>query len=294
MRWQTIKYFFREARTSLKRNSVLSIATATTISICVFILGIAVLLYMNSGQVIQKLESDVEIVAFLEDDLTAYQTEELQQTLKKNPAVLSVTFVSRDEALARLENKMGEYDLLESMEGSNPLNDSLEIKATNPREVGELAAAVEKMEGVGKVRYGQDLVQKLFSATYWVRILSVVIVVFLGMAAVFLVATTTRLTIFSRRKEIYIMKLVGATNRFIRLPFFLEGMALSVSGTLFALAFLGLGYFYMIENVQPALTFLPMITDINVLIKMGLGLTLAGMTLGIIGTFISLNKFLDV
>jgi len=249
---------------------------------------------MNSGQVIQKLESDVEIVAFLEDDLTTYQTEELQQTLKKNPAVLSVTFVSKDEALARLENKMGEYDLLESMEGSNPLNDSLEIKATNPREVGELAAAVEKMKGVGKVRYGQDLVQKLFSATHWVRILSVVIVVFLGMAAVFLVATTTRLTIFSRRKEIYIMKLVGATNRFIRFPFFLEGMALSVSGTLFALVFLGLGYFYMIENVQPALAFLPMITDINVLIKMGLGLTLAGMALGVIGTFISLNKFLDV
>ncbi|NLB17173.1 MAG: FtsX-like permease family protein, partial [Syntrophomonadaceae bacterium] len=184
--------------------------------------------------------------------------------------------------------------LLETMEGSNPLHDSLEIKAANPREVGDLAVKVEKMEGVSKVRYGQDLVQRLFSATRWVRILSVVIVVFLGMAAVFLVATTTRLTIFSRRKEIYIMKLVGATNRFIRFPFFLEGIALSVSGTLFALLFLGLGYFYLIENVQPALAFLPMVTDINVLIQMGLGLTLAGMALGVIGTFISLNKFLDV
>ncbi|NLB18024.1 MAG: ABC transporter permease, partial [Syntrophomonadaceae bacterium] len=282
MRWQTIKYFFREAKTSLRRNSVLSLATATTIAICVFILGIAVLLYMNSGEVIQKLESDVEIVAFLEEDLTPYQTEELQRTLKKNPAISSVTFVSKDEALGRLEDKMGggEYGLLETMEGSNPLHDSLEIKAANPREVGDLAVKVEKMEGVSKVRYGQDLVQRLFSATRWVRILSVVIVVFLGMAAVFLVATTTRLTIFSRRKEIYIMKLVGATNRFIRFPFFLEGIALSVSGTLFALLFLGLGYFYLIENVQPALAFLPMVTDINVLIQMGLGLTLAGMALG--------------
>ncbi len=296
MRWQTIRYFFREAKISLKRNGLLSLATATTISICVFILGIAVLLYMNSGEVIRKLESDVEIVAFLQEEITPYQKDELLDDLRKNPAVESVTFVSRDEALKTLEDKLGqgEYDLLGTMEGSNPLPDSLRIKAVTPREVGVLAESVAKMDGIDKIRYGQDLVKKLFSATRWIRIISAFMVVFLGLAAVFLVATTIRLTIFSRRKEIYIMKLVGATNRFVRAPFFLEGIALATSGTLFALLFLGLGYFYLIENVRTALAFLPLITDPGVLINMGLGLAVAGVGLGIAGTFISVNKFLDV
>lgn len=296
MRWSTIKYFFREAKTSLARNRLLSLATATTVAICVFILGLAVLLYMNSGEVIEKLESDVEIVAFLENDLLPRERNQLQDTLSKYPGVLSVTFVSRDQALASLEKKMGngEYDLLGTLEGNNPLPDSFKIKGENPREVAQLAAAIGKMGGISKIRYGQELVRQLFSATRWVRIISLFIVIFLGLAAIFLVATTIRLTIFSRRKEIYIMKLVGATNRFIRAPFFLEGVFLALSGTLFAILFLALGYYYLIDNVQPALTFLPIITDNRVLLNMFLGLGGAGICLGIVGTFISVNKFLDV
>ncbi len=296
MRFSTIKYCFREAKISLARNRLLSLATATTVAICVFILGLAVLLYMNSGEVIEKLESDVEIVAFLDDELLPRERKQLQENLEQNPRVLSVTFVSRDEALKSLEKKLGdgEYDLVNTLEGDNPLPDSLKIKAKNPREVDQLAVAVGTMNGITKLRYGQDLVQKLFSATRWVRIISLFIVVFLGMAAIFLVATTIRLTIFSRRKEIYIMKLVGATNRFIRAPFFLEGVALAMAGTLFAIGLLAFGYYYLIENVQPALAFLPLITDDRVLLNLFLGLGGAGVALGIIGTFISVNKFLDV
>ena len=234
MRWATIKYVFREARISLVRNRLLSLATATTVSICIFILGMAILLFMNSGELIEKLESDVEIVAFLDEDLTLRERNQLEERLKKHPGVLSVSFVSRDKALASLEKKLGqgEYDLLETLEGNNPLPDSFRIKGKNPREVEQLAKELSKMHGISKLRYGQEVVRQLFAATRWIRIISVFIVVFLGAAAIFLVATTIRLTIFSRRKEIYIMKLVGATNRFIRAPFFLEGMALAVTEAL--------------------------------------------------------------
>lgn len=296
MKWATIKYFFREARISLARNRLLSLATATTVSICIFILGMAILLYMNSGELTEKLESDVEIVAFLDEDLTLRERNRLEERLKAHPGVLSVTFVSRDKALASLEKKLGqgEYDLLATLEGNNPLPDSFRIKAKNPREVEQLAKELAKMQGISKLRYGQEVVRQLFAATRWVRIISVFIVVFLGAAAVFLVATTIRLTIFSRRKEIYIMKLVGATNRFIQTPFFLEGMALAGAGTVFALICLYLGYHYLLENIQPALAFLPLINDDLVLLKLFLGLGGAGIGLGIIGTFISVNRFLDV
>ena len=103
MNWSTIKYFLREARISLARNRLLSLATATTVSICIFILGMAILLFMNSGELIEKLESDVEIVAFLDEDLTLRERNQLEERLKKHPGVLSVSFVSRDKALASLE-----------------------------------------------------------------------------------------------------------------------------------------------------------------------------------------------
>jgi len=296
MKWATIKYFFREARISLARNRLLSLATATTVSICIFILGMAILLYMNSGELIKKLESDVEIVAFLDEDLTIRERDRLEERLKAHPGVLSVTFVSRDKALESLEKKLGqgEYDLLGTLEGNNPLPDSFRIKGKNPREVEQLAKELAKMQGISKLRYGQEVVRQLFAATRWVRIISVFIVVFLGAAAIFLVATTIRLTIFSRRKEIYIMKLVGATNRFIQAPFFLEGMALAGAGTVFALICLYLGYQYLLENIQPALAFLPLINNERDLLNLFLGLGGAGIGLGIIGTFISVNRFLDV
>lgn len=296
MKWATIKYFFREAGISLARNRLLSLATATTVSICIFILGMAILLYMNSGELIKKLESDVEIVAFLDEDLTIRERDRLEERLKAHPGVLSVTFVSRDKALESLEKKLGqgEYDLLGTLEGNNPLPDSFRIKGKNPREVEQLAKELAKMQGISKLRYGQEVVRQLFAATRWVRIISVFIVVFLGAAAIFLVATTIRLTIFSRRKEIYIMKLVGATNRFIQAPFFLEGMALAGAGTVFALICLYLGYQYLLENIQPALAFLPLINNERDLLNLFLGLGGAGIGLGIIGTFISVNRFLDV
>jgi len=296
MKWATIKYVFREARISLVRNRLLSLATATTVSICIFILGMAILLYMNSGELIKKLESDVEIVAFLDEDLTIRERDRLEERLKAHPGVLSVTFVSRDKALESLEKKLGqgEYDLLGTLEGNNPLPDSFRIKGKNPREVEQLAKELAKMQGISKLRYGQEVVRQLFAATRWVRIISVFIVVFLGAAAIFLVATTIRLTIFSRRKEIYIMKLVGATNRFIQAPFFLEGMALAGAGTVFALICLYLGYQYLLENIQPALAFLPLINNERDLLNLFLGLGGAGIGLGIIGTFISVNRFLDV
>ena len=182
MNWSTIKYFLREARISLARNRLLSLATATTVSICIFILGMAILLFMNSGELIEKLESDVEIVAFLDEDLTLRERNQLEERLKKHPGVLSVSFVSRDKALASLEKKLGqgEYDLLATLEGNNPLPDSFRIKGENPRQVEQLAKELAGMQGISKLRYGQEVVRQLFAATRWVRIISVFIVVFLG------------------------------------------------------------------------------------------------------------------
>lgn len=296
MKLRTIRYFFKEASTSIARNRILSVATAATISVCVFVLGIALLLFINSGEIIDKLESDVEIVAYLDNNLSPYARDDLEERLLRQPEVKSVEYVSKDEALSRLDSRLGqgEYKLSDTLGGANPLPDSLKIKASTPRQVGALAAKIKDYPGIVKIRYAQDLVKKLFSVTRWVRAISLFIVLFLAFAAVFLVATTIRLTIFSRRKEIYIMKLVGATNWFIRMPFFLEGIFLAAVGTVFAVTILYFGYYYLLNSMQTAMFFVPLVTNQQTLVNTYLVLLGMGIGIGIIGTFISVNKYLDV
>ncbi|MGE5396869.1 MAG: permease-like cell division protein FtsX [Chitinophagales bacterium] len=296
MRLRSAKYFVQEASIQLTRNRLLSIATATTVAVCVFVLGLALLIFLNAGRIMTTLESNVEIVAYLKQDLPPYQRGELRDRIEAMPDVKSVTYVSREQALASLEKRMGqgEYDLSETIEGSNPLPESFRIKAYNPQRVPVLARSINKLPGVEKIRYGQELVAKLFAVTRWVRVISMFTVICLALAAVFLVATTIRLGIFSRKKEIYIMKLVGATDWFVRLPFFIEGTLLALFGTALAVLFLSLGYHYLLQNLQVAMAFIPMVSEPRTLLNMYLALTAAGICLGIIGTYISVNKYLKV
>jgi len=291
-----IRFYCGEAARSLFRNRLLSLATVTTVAACILILGIAVLVVVNAQAVMSSLESNVEIVAFLEKDLPEQQQAAIGKEIGYIAGTKEVTFVSREKALRDLEKRFGQgkYNLRETLGGKNPLPDSYRIKATDPHQVPSLARKVARIPGVYKVRYGQGVVEKLFAATRWVRNLSVVVIVLLACAAVFLIATTIRLTIFSRRKEIYLMKLVGATNWFIRWPLFIEGLLLGLTGSLLAVLALAAGYYYLVNSLTVAIAFIPLVTDTAVMTRLAGGLLAVGGVLGITGTFISANRYLDV
>ncbi|NLB87918.1 MAG: ABC transporter permease [Syntrophomonadaceae bacterium] len=294
MKPRNMIYFIREAFKSLNRNRLLTLATISTVSICILILGIAVLITMNAGQFMNKLEADVEIVAYLDKSLTGTQIADVKQELLAIEGVKEVKFVSREEALKRLQASLSKdkYDLAETLE-KNPLPDSYQVKTINPHDVPAIAMKVEALNGVSEVSYGKGVVERLFDVTKWVRIVSVVLICLLAIGAVFLIATTIRLAIFARRKEIYLMKLIGATDWFIRWPFFIEGIILGSIGSLLAILILASGYHSLISNMEN-LFFLPLVTGQDTLIKMYLSLIGVGAVLGVLGTLISLNRFLDV
>ncbi|MFA7149351.1 MAG: permease-like cell division protein FtsX [Syntrophomonadaceae bacterium] len=294
MRPGSIIYFLREALKSLSRNRLLSIATISTVAISILILGFAVLLTINAGALMNYLESDVEIVAFLDKDLTKSQISDVKQDLTAITGVKSVKFVSREQALAKLQESYGgkEYNLKETL-GKNPLPHSYEIKADDPHSVPQIAVQVKKIDGIYKVNYGQGVVERLFKVTRWVRIVSMVFIVLLVFAAVFLIATTIRLAIFARRKEIYLMKLIGSTDWFVRWPFFIEGVFLGTVGGLIAILVLAAGYGSLINHMD-VLFFLPLVTNPKILSNVYIGLLICGAVLGVLGTWVSLNRFLDV
>lgn len=290
-----MRYFFNETFKSLRRNRLLGIATLSTVTICILILGAAVLLTINAGNFMNRLESDLEMMVFVEDSLDKSDLQDLGQKIKNIPGVKTVQFISKDQALTNLQSKFDdkEYDLKKTV-GNNPLPNSFEVKAQNPKDVAKIAKQIFKLEGVYKVNYGQGLVERLFNITRWVRIISIVLIILLAMGAVFLIATTIRLAIFARRKEIYLMKLIGATDWFVRWPFFIEGIFLGSVGALLAVILLAIGYGTLVNNMQTAIFFIPLVKNPTMLLEIYLALFVAGAVLGCLGTGISLNRFLDV
>jgi cell division transport system permease protein len=295
MKIKNFGYFFKEALTSLSRNRVLSFATISTMTICILFLGVAVLMTVNAGNFMNQLESDIQIIAYLDNSLTEAQVAGVKGKIEQTDGVEAVVFVSKAEALQRMQQKFAEKDYdLEKTLGKNPLPNTYEVKAHNPQEVAQVAQSIKEIAGVYKVNYGQGIVERLFEVSKWVKIISIGFMVILAIGAIFLIATTIRLSVFARRKEIYLMKLIGATDWFVRWPFFIEGILMGLVGAVIAIGLLAAGYSSLVNNMQTALFFIPVVYQQNMLINLYLSLVAAGALLGVAGTYISLNRFLDV
>ncbi|MGE5453692.1 MAG: permease-like cell division protein FtsX [Methylocystaceae bacterium] len=292
-----LRFYFREAFTSLRRNRVLSLATMFTVTVCVLVLGIALLVYLNTGHFVKQLESNVEMVVFLDNNLSRTEVQAFATSLEALPGVDDVHFTPREEALKELESRFAlgdDYDLQGTLGGDNPLPDTYRVKAADPHQVPQLAQYIEVMPGVTKIRYGQGIIDKIFAVTRLVRNVSLALVILLGTGAVFLIANTIRLAIFARRKEIYLMRLVGATGWFIRWPFFIEGIFLGFVGSMIATAFVYSGYSYLLANIGVTSAFLPLISDQQLIAQLMGSLVGCGVVLGLLGTWISVNRYLKV
>ncbi|HHY40385.1 MAG TPA: ABC transporter permease [Syntrophaceticus sp.] len=287
-------YIFQEVGRSLIRNSLLNFAAVGTTAISLFVLGVGVLLVINTNEIAKTIESDIEIMVFMEQNLTEEDALALEPVIDRISGVQETTFIPRDEALKSLMKQLGgEVD--ESVGEENPLPDAIKVKISDPREVNAIAAEIEDLPGVESVRYGgQDFVKKLFSLTNWVRIIGLLLITLLGLCGIFLIATTTRLTIFARRREINIMKYVGATDWFVRWPFLLEGIILGFFGALLAVGVLYFSYGALIAKIQETLTFLPLVNSSAVLFRIFEGLLAIGIVMGAVGSTISVRRYLRV
>lgn len=295
MKLKTYGYFFKEAFRSIFRNGWMSIASIATVTVSLIILGAFVLVVANTNYMASRMESDVEIAAYLELDATSGEIRETRETIEGFPGVAEVELVTKEEGLEQLSRQFGEdHDLVAALGGTNPLPDYLLVKAENPEQVPQLAEDIEEIIYVESVDYGQGVVEKLFTLTGWVRAAGLVTIGLLAAATVFLIAITIRVTIFARKREIEIMQLVGATRWFIRCPFFLEGMFLGFTGSLIASVTLYFSYLFMVDKVSSTLSFLPVVTDLEVLLGILLIVLCAGPLVGSLGSLLSLRRFLQV
>ena len=290
-----MEYAFRDAFRSMKRNKVMTFASVATVAISLLILGCAWLLVLNSQHLANVMESELEINAYIKKDLTREDALNLRRKFEAIGGVAQVAFVSKEEGLKGLQERFGEdASIVDALGGNNPLPDMYRLKAKIAEDVPRIAGEVEGIPEVENVRYGQGVVEKLLALTNWMRTVGVIAVVAIGLAAIFLIATSIRITVFSRRREIGIMKLVGATNWYIRWPFFLEGMIVGLVGAVLAIFSLHLFYAKLVQNVVLTLNFLPILRDTSIIFNVYKSLLLIGAFLGAAGSAISLRRFLKV
>lgn len=292
---RTIGYYFRQAGQSMKRNLWISLAAISTVAISAFLVGVFYLLVLNANFIADNLEANIEVVAFVEAETSRVEVLEIQKQIEALPNIASATLVPKEEGLRKLHSRYGEErDLLGALGGENPLPDYFVIKVKESERIGEAAGYVAQTPRIYKVEYGQKEVEKLFAISNKVRIMGSGLIALLTVAGIFLIATTVRLTVFARRKELQVMKLVGATDWFVRWPFFLEGLILGTLGAVIASLGVYFGYASFVTEFTPEVAFLDLITDPMAVYKVLVKLLAGGAVVGALGSLISMQRFLKV
>ena len=295
MKISTVEYFVTESINSIRRNGLMSVAALMTVALSLLILGIFTIAVMNLNHMASVLESQIQVTVYLQDSLNDVETREIGTRITKLPGVTRVNFVGKEEAMGRFKQRLGaQQGLLAELGEANPLPNSFEVKVDRPERVKPVALAIAQFKGIEAARYGQEVVEQLFSLTRMVRIFGVVLIVFLGLAALFIIVNTIRLTVFARRREIGIMKYVGATDWFIRWPFIIEGVLLGTLGAFISAVLLTQFYSMMTGQVYESLAFLPLLPQYPFLGYVNLFLLVAGIGIGALGSIISVKKFLRV
>lgn len=295
MKIRTWEYFIREAVISLKRNSLMSFASVSTVALSLLILGIFLVMVLNLNNMAAALESQVQISVYLHDDMSDREIREIGTRIARMPGVTQVLFVSKDEAMDRFKTRLGEQKgLLTALGETNPLPNAFEVKVDKPERVKPVAEAAAQLKGVENAKFGQEVVENLFNLTKLMRIFGLILIVFLAMAALFIISNTIRITVFARRREVAIMKYVGATDWFIRWPFIIEGIMLGVGGALIAVVFISQIYSGLIHEVYQSLAFLPLIPQYPFITNISILLLIVGAAIGALGSSISLRKFMKV
>jgi cell division transport system permease protein len=296
MRWS---FFLREALRGLRRSSAPALAALLTVLLTAVVLGVFIPIVQATTGTANEVRSRVVVDAYVKDSATQLQQAELRQAIEDTPNVKSVEFISKGEALARAQEKNPKaFEAGAELLGSNPLPASFRVHPEDPDKLNEIVTALNadgdaRLAAIDEVRDREEDTNKILSATGLVKALTAGLAVLLVLASIALIANTIRLSIFARRREVEVMKLVGATNWFIRWPFVIEGMIVGFLGGLLAVLLLAIVKTTFIDPLSDrfALLAAPDTIDFPLLVAI---LMVACIGVSALGSGITLRRFLRV
>lgn len=302
----SLLYFFRESLTGFTRNLSTTLGSIITIFLSLLIIGIFCICGVIINNVVTSVENQVSITAYVADDASEQDIQSVEQYIQGLPGVESVDFTTKDQALENFTNSMtSNPDIVAQLDGENPLPASIDVNLSEAQSVSDIANQILNNETFVKIcdnpddpsdslQYGQKTVDKLFSLTNAIRYIGIALIVVLVLIAFIFINNTIRLAILARRKEIAIMRLVGASNGFIRGPFLAEGALHAIIGAVLAIGVIELIRVLALPRVTTALPWLPINVEPTTFILIYVALLVAGLVIGLLGSVFAMRRYLKV
>ena len=292
------RYSFSQAKKNVFRNGLMSIASLFTITCCLIILGLFTIITLNVNSFTAQIKDQCEVQLYITEGTNDKRIEQMKGEIESFSNIKSVSFYSREElyeyALSDVfkgrEELIGDYT-----EEDNPFSDSYKIVLKDISKTSETVSKLKTLANVSHVETRQDIANLVIAASNAVKNLSMLIMIVLLIISVVIISNTVRLTVFNRRKEINIMKYIGATDRFIRMPFIIEGMLIGFVGAIIAFILVSWGYIVLYSEIsQTSFDIVKLVSYLNVAPIIAVIFVFVGCMIGIIGSSISMRKYLKV
>lgn len=302
----SIFYFFRESLTGFTRNLSTTLGSIITIFLSLLIIGIFCVAGAVVNNVVASVENQVSITAYVKDDADDSTVQKMMDKIKNMDGVENVTFTTKEQALDNFRNSMtSNPDIVDQLDGQNPLPASIDVELGEAQEVSSIADRIKSDSDFASIcdnpsdpaeslQYGQKTVDKLFSLTNAIRIVGIALIALLIFIAFIFINNTIRLAILARRKEIAIMRLVGASNGFIRGPFLMEGALHAIIGALLAVGVMEVIRNIALPLVSETLPWLPISVDLPMFLLIYAALLAAGLLIGLFGSMLAMRRYLKV
>lgn len=288
----------RDAVKSVVRNFSLSLASISCITITLIIVAIAIIASFNVQNFTEEIERDMTIVVFLDNDASREDVNEIEKELKSISNVDKFTYQSKQEVKEKMQKESDVFDTVLSNwdENESPLKDTFQVKVKDVEKISNTAHKIERVDKVAVVRYGSGMVDKMISAFNQVEKITYGIVIALVVVTVFLIINTIKLTISARRREISIMRLVGASNFTIKTPFIVEGMILGIFGSIIPVLITMYGYTAFYKHFDGYLysQLIQLIKPEPFIYQVSLAVIIIGIIVGMIGSASAVRKYLKV
>ena len=292
-----LRYFIKEAVLNLRVNKSTALVSTVTIAFTIMLFGLFLLLYLNLDRLMGSLRQEIKVIVYLRDGITPQERAAVLEMLRHQPGVSKVMYVSKAKALEEVRRSLENEDILLRGLGSNPLPASFELtmeKAFQSSEaLQQVARQLEGLKGVDDIQYGRDWVENVNALMETVKVGGTLIGLILGLAAIVIISSTIRLTIWSRLEDIEVLRLIGATRAYIQMPFLLEGALLGLTGSAISVFLLRAGYELARTRLADTAGFLGGPVSLTFLPAPWLLLFLAaGAGLGCVGSLVSIRRLI--
>jgi cell division transport system permease protein len=287
------EYLFRETTSGLRRNGLVAFAAISTTFIALFLFGLSLLISRQVSLMIEATTGNVEVAVYLTDPVNLDNVQSLTNTLNELPVVADVHYENKQEACDRFQSLFAEQKALVNNVDCDALPASLRVKMEDPEKYAQVQAVLKGQPGIEQIVDQSDFLDRLFAVTRVFRVGVLLVAFVMLVSASILIANTVRMGLFARRKEIGIMKLVGATNWRIRMPFLVEGLFESLIGAVAAILFLFAIKVAFINPLNEKVQFIPWIVNRDVIAIIPI-LLVAGAIVALLAGLVGMRRFLDV